>query len=82
MRQEDHELTVRRLDTDDYQRLGSAAYHGADGESRAQKNLQRFIEAHIVPGSPLKVGEKTQALAGNTVWLEETDGKNYVRRYH
>lgn len=66
-------------DPEDYQRLGAEAYAGDDGQNRAQENLKRFVEAHIVPTSPWKEGEKTKTLAGNEVWWESKDGKNYVQ---
>lgn len=66
-------------DPRDYESLGANAYAGTDGSSRAQKNLERFVNAHIVPESPWKENHKIQSLAGNTVWYEIKDGKKMVR---
>jgi hypothetical protein len=65
-------------DPKDYDSLGAAAYQGQDGEDRAHKNLRRFVEAHIVPQSPWKEGDKVQTLAGNTIWYETKEGKTMV----
>ncbi len=65
-------------DPREYAALGDGAYHGSDGEGRANKNLRRFVEAHIVPESPWEEGKKVKTLAGNTVWLEMKDGRKTV----
>jgi len=62
----------------DYGALGQNAYDGADGEDRAHGNLRRFVEAHIVPASPWKEGEKLQTLGGTKVWWESKGGKKRV----
>lgn len=62
----------------DYDALGSEAYVGAEGEGRANKNLQKFVDAHIVPRSPWQEDEKVQTVAGSTVWYEVKDGKKFV----
>ncbi|KAF7863847.1 hypothetical protein EAF04_006812 [Stromatinia cepivora] len=61
-------------DPEDYDKLGANAYEGEDGEERAHKNLRRFVEAHIVPASPWKEGEKVKTLLGDEVWWENKDG--------
>ena len=66
-------------DPEDYQILGDEAYAGDDGQNRAQENLKRFVEAHIIPISPWKVGEKVRTLAGSEIWWESKDGKQYVQ---
>lgn len=58
--------------------MGEKAYEGASGEDRAQRNLRRFAEAHIVPASPWKEGEKVQSMGGGTVWWESKDGNKMV----
>lgn len=58
--------------------MGAEAYKGDEGEDRATRNLRRFVEAHIVPESPWKEGEKVQSLCGETVWWESKDGKKLV----
>ena len=65
-------------DPKDYSALRENAYDGADGEDRAHRNLRRFVEAHIVPVSPWKEGEKIQTLGGTKVWWESTGGKKKV----
>ncbi|KAF2460071.1 hypothetical protein BDY21DRAFT_299655 [Lineolata rhizophorae] len=66
-------------DPRDYDALGMNAYEGAEGESRAHKNLRRFTEAHIVPESPWKEGLKMETMAGNTVWIEMKGGKTLIQ---
>ena len=60
-------------DSSDYVALGQEAYAGSSGEERAQKNLERFVEAHMVPISPWAQGEegKTKTMADSPVWWEE-----------
>lgn len=65
-------------DPKDYETLGEQAYSGSGGEERAHKNLRRFVEAHIVPKSPWKEGEKVSSLGGGQIWWEERDGKKFV----
>lgn len=67
-------------DPEDYGKLGANAYVGQDGVDRAQKNLKRFVEAHVVLESPWKEGEKVDRLSGqgNKLWWEEKDGKKMV----
>ncbi|KAI9875143.1 MAG: hypothetical protein M1830_008828 [Pleopsidium flavum] len=62
-------------DARDYEALGANAYDGADGEDRAHRNLRRFVEAHIVPVSPWKEGEKVQTVGGTKLWWENKEGK-------
>lgn len=62
----------------DYEEIGQNAYEGSDGEDRAQRNLRRFVEAHIVPASPWQEGEKVDSLGGGKVWWENKDGKKTV----
>lgn len=66
-------------DPRDYQALGEQAYDGQAGEDRAHKNLRRFVEAHVIPSSPWKEGEKVQSVAGGTLWWEKRDGKAFVQ---
>lgn len=66
-------------DLKDYETLGSQAYDGSGGQERANKNLKRFVEAHIVPTSPWKENQKVSSLGGGEVWWEERDGKKFVR---
>lgn len=66
-------------DPEDYQKLGADAYDGEPGAERAQKNLRTFVEAHVVPVSPWKEGEKVKTLAGGEVWWESKDGVNIIQ---
>lgn len=66
-------------DPRDYEALGANAYEGQGGDERAQRNLRRFVEAHIIPVSPWKEGEKVESLGGETVWWEEKAGRKLVR---
>jgi len=67
-------------DPEDYHNLGADAYKGDNGEERAKHNVQRFVEAHCVPASPWKEGEKLKTLAGGEVWWEARNGVKMVRR--
>lgn len=66
-------------DPKDYEVLGEQAYDGSGGEERAQRNLRRFAEAHIIPVSPWKEGEKVATLGGGKLWWEGRDGTKVVR---
>lgn len=65
-------------DSEDYDSLGPSAYEGSDREDRAHKNLRRFVEAHIMPASPWKEGEKVKSLRGEEVWWEHKEGTRRV----
>lgn len=66
-------------DPEDYKTLGANAYDGKDGEDRAHRNLRRFVEAHIIPVSPWKEGEKVESLGGGKVWWESKGDRKTVR---
>ena len=65
-------------DPEEYSTMGEDAYKGASGEDRAQRNLRRFAEAHMVPASPWKEGEKVESMGGGTLWWESKDGNKIV----
>lgn len=65
-------------DPQDYEELGANAYGGSEGEGRAQGNLKRFVEAHVVPESPWKEGEKVKTVGGGEVWWESREGGKIV----
>ena len=65
----------------DYDEMGAEAYEEQSGEDRATSNLRHFVEAHSIPVSPWKEGEKTNSLRGEKVWWEEKDGKRMVREF-
>ncbi|CAK7262927.1 hypothetical protein SEPCBS119000_000224 [Sporothrix epigloea] len=67
-------------DPQDYHTLGADVYEGSDGQERAQQNLQRFVEAHIVPVSPWPEKLKASAMAGaGELWWEWRDGKRVLQ---
>ncbi|KAF2436498.1 hypothetical protein EJ08DRAFT_644838 [Tothia fuscella] len=66
-------------DLKDYSAFGANAYDGQSGVDRAQQNLQRFVEAHVVGKSPWKEHEKVETLGGDTVWYESREGVKYVQ---
>ncbi|KAI1739105.1 FAS1 domain-containing protein [Xylaria scruposa] len=63
-------------DPKDYSALGATAYDGDDGQERARRNIRRFVEAHVVPASPWREGEKTRSLldGDREIWWENKDG--------
>jgi hypothetical protein len=66
-------------DPRDYGALGPDAYEGGDGHERAQRNLRRFVEAHMVPASPWLEGEKARPVGSDQeIWWEEKDGTRVV----
>jgi hypothetical protein len=65
-------------DPEDYDTRGAEAYEGEKGEERAQRNMRRFVEAHVVPVSPWKEGDKVKTLAGGEIWWESRDGVKIV----
>lgn len=60
-------------DPEDYERFGKAeAYKGDEGKDRAHRNLQKFVEAHLVPVSPWREGEEVETVGGGKVkWVKE-----------
>lgn len=66
-------------DPEEYDKLGADAYEGEEGWERAQRNIRRFVEAHVVPMNPWKEGEKVRAMGGEgEVWWESKDGGKVV----
>lgn len=57
-------------DAQEYGALGAEAYEGDEGWERAQKNIRRFVERHVVPVNPWKEGEKVETVGGGQVWWE------------
>jgi paired amphipathic helix protein Sin3a len=67
-------------DPRDYGTLGNHAYDGEEGYERAQRNLRRFVEAHMVPVSPWPEKEKVKPIGDDRhVWWETKDGVKVVR---
>ncbi|PTB68748.1 hypothetical protein BBK36DRAFT_1156997 [Trichoderma citrinoviride] len=59
--------------TDDYKTFGEQAYDGSGGKDRADENMMRFVQAHLVIGqsSPWEAGVKAKTAAGKEVWWED-----------
>ncbi|KAL1879232.1 hypothetical protein Daus18300_001811 [Diaporthe australafricana] len=68
-------------DAGDYDQLGADAYEGDDGKDRAQKNIRRFVEAHVVPESPWDEGDRVKTLGGDgtEIWWEEKNGDKVIQ---
>ncbi|KAK4241564.1 hypothetical protein C8A03DRAFT_30288 [Achaetomium macrosporum] len=67
-------------DPQDYGALGPNAYEGGEGRERAQQNLRKFVEAHMVPLSPWAEGEKVRPIGGDReLWWEERDGAKLIQ---
>lgn len=66
-------------DPREYAALGANAYDGKNGEDRAHRNMRRFTEAHVVPVSPWKEGEKVKNMNDENLWWEKKDGKTVVQ---
>ncbi|PYI03875.1 hypothetical protein BO78DRAFT_388997 [Aspergillus sclerotiicarbonarius CBS 121057] len=65
---------------EDYERFGEVgAYEGDDGQERAKKNLERFVQAHVVTGSPWGEGEEGVTLAGDKLRWEKVGDKIYIQ---
>lgn len=65
--------------------LGADAYEGDEGKDRADRNLRRFVEAHLVTVSPWAEGKdkgtaKTVEGVGKAkdLWWETRDGKRFI----
>ncbi|OHE92700.1 hypothetical protein CORC01_11981 [Colletotrichum orchidophilum] len=67
-------------DPKDYQQLGEDAYEGDDGRDKAQKNIQRFVEAHMVGMSPWPENKKAKTIGDDRdVWWETKDGTKFIQ---
>lgn len=68
-------------DPEDYNKLGADAYEGGDGWARAQKNLRRFAETHVIPKHPWLQGERVKTVGDDDteVWWEEKAGAKYIQ---
>lgn len=58
---------------EEYEELGTDAYGGDEGAQRARRNLQRFVESHVVPVSPWEEGVRVKTLSGDSIWWETKD---------
>ncbi|KAI9883014.1 MAG: hypothetical protein M1823_005219 [Watsoniomyces obsoletus] len=66
-------------DPADYDEMGEQAYDGPDGKDRANGNLRKFVQAHLVPVVPWKEGEKVTTLAGRELYWETKGGKRIIQ---
>ncbi|KAK0379292.1 hypothetical protein CLIM01_03358 [Colletotrichum limetticola] len=67
-------------DPRDYQQLGADAYEGDDGRDKAQRNIQRFVEAHMVGVSPWPENTKAKTIGDDRdVWWETKDGVKFIQ---
>ncbi|KAK0735025.1 hypothetical protein B0T26DRAFT_746853 [Lasiosphaeria miniovina] len=67
-------------DPRDYGALGPNAYEGDDGQERAQRNLRRFVEAHMVQINPWPEGERVKAIGDDQdIWWEDKDGTKVIQ---
>lgn len=66
-------------DAQEYGALGAEAYEGDEGWQRAQNNIRRFVERHVVPVNPWKEGDKVETVGGTRLWWESSkDGGKVV----
>ncbi|KAI0414916.1 hypothetical protein F5X98DRAFT_348170 [Xylaria grammica] len=63
-------------DPNEYNALGATAYDGDEGRERAQRNIRKFVEAHVVPLSPWRENERSRSLldGDREIWWEKKDG--------
>ncbi|KYK54361.1 hypothetical protein DCS_06319 [Drechmeria coniospora] len=65
-------------DPREYEVLGAQAYDGSGGEHRANENLRKFVEAHLLTASPWYRNVRATTVAGKELWWEEKDGKRVI----
>ncbi|KAJ0288069.1 hypothetical protein COL940_002211 [Colletotrichum noveboracense] len=67
-------------DPKEYQHFGESAYEGGDGQERAQRNIRRFVEAHMVTVSPWPENHKAKAIGDDRdIWWESKDGTKFIQ---
>lgn len=73
-------------DPEEYRALGEAeAYQGKDGQERARRNLEKFVEGHLVPVCPWEEEDEVTTLSGKKVsWVRRGDRKvvSFLREFH
>ena len=58
-------------------------YEGGDGEEKANENLRRFVEGHlVVSDGEWKAGEKKTTVGGREIWWEEKEDGRVVMPDH
>lgn len=72
-------------DPSEYSEVGENAYEGDDGRERAERNLRRFVEAHLVTTNPWVEGKAdgtARTIEGEgkarELWWEMKDGKKVI----
>jgi hypothetical protein len=69
-------------DPADYGKFGEVeAYEGQEGQDRAKRNLQKFVEAHLIPASPWRNGEEVETLGGEKLRWEKKGDKIFVSSF-
>ncbi|KAI1431670.1 hypothetical protein GGR50DRAFT_697770 [Xylaria sp. CBS 124048] len=65
----------------DYGTLGATAYEGDEGRDRARRNLERLVEAHVIPVSPWPEKQKVRSLldGDGEIWWENRDGAMVIQ---
>ncbi|KAK5992466.1 FAS1 domain-containing protein [Cladobotryum mycophilum] len=71
---------INSTDPRDYATYGEQAYDGSGGKSRADENVRRFVEAHLVGTSPWEEGVKVKAVGGRQIWWESKKHGDRERR--
>ncbi|OLN82906.1 FAS1 domain-containing protein, partial [Colletotrichum chlorophyti] len=67
-------------DPKEYQQIGEDAYEGDDGRDRAQRNIRRFVEAHMISVSPWPENGKAKAVGDDMdVWWETKGGTKFIQ---
>jgi len=51
----------------------------AGDDGKAQENLKKFVESHVVPESPWHEGKKVETLAGQKIWWINDNGKKIIQ---
>ncbi|KAM4067290.1 hypothetical protein HRG_001266 [Hirsutella rhossiliensis] len=74
-------------DPDDYAALGQSAYDGAQGQDRANANLRRFVDRHLVVVEAAAAGwprgQRATSLAGRELWWDDDgSGNRFVMPDH
>ncbi|RKF80276.1 FAS1 domain-containing protein [Golovinomyces cichoracearum] len=66
-------------DPSEYSTLGEDAYEGKIGEDRALKNLETFVESHLMWVSPWKEGEMAKSMSGKEYCWHIKDGVKIIQ---
>ncbi|KAJ5117266.1 hypothetical protein N7448_004204, partial [Penicillium atrosanguineum] len=65
---------------EDYSKFGEVdAYEGQEGQDRAKRNLQKFVEAHLIPASPWRSGEEVETVGGVKLRWEKKGDKIFIQ---